>query len=175
PSARPSLIRLLDAVPPAVGCAPAGPSARGHSPYFVFTKRSYKANFQSRMAHGRLQGNTMRTGKSYLEALANRGGEVYVGSERIDNVATHPAFRNAARAVAALYDITSDPKNRDQLTFVDPEDGRRYSNIFLKPKSRADLEARNRAHDAWARSTWGLFGRSPDHVAGWITGMACCP
>ena len=117
----------------------------------------------------------MRTGKNYLESLAKRGGEIYHGSERIENVAAHPAFRNAARAVGRLYDITSDSKNSDQLTFVDPEDGKRHSNIFLKPKTRADLEARNRAHDAWARSTWGLFGRSPDHVAGWITGMACCP
>ena len=30
-------------------------------------------------------------------------------------------------------------------------------------------------HFAWAQETWGLFGRSPDHVAGWISGMACCP
>src|SRR5262249_33739391 len=35
--------------------------------------------------------------------------------------------------------------------------------------------ARNRVHEAWAQCSWGLFGRSPDHVAGWVTGMACMP
>jgi 4-hydroxyphenylacetate 3-monooxygenase len=117
----------------------------------------------------------MRTGKDYLDALAKRGGEIYVGGERINDVAAHPAFRNAAQTVARLYDITSDPARQDELTHVDPENGKRYSNIFLRPRSKADLEARNRVHEAWAKSTWGLFGRSPDHVAGWITGMACRP
>jgi len=117
----------------------------------------------------------MRTGQQYLDALSRRGGEIYVGGERVADVSTHPAFRNAARSVARMYDITSDPANQDALTFVDSETGSRHSNIFLRPRSRSDLEARNRVHRAWAESTWGLFGRSPDHVAGWITGMACRP
>ncbi len=117
----------------------------------------------------------MRSGKDYLEALSKRGGEIYLGGERVDDVASHPAFKNAARAVARLYDITADPANHDRLTYIDGKSGKRYNNIFLQPRSRADLEARNRVSDAWARSTWGLFGRSPDHVAGWITGMACQP
>jgi 4-hydroxyphenylacetate 3-monooxygenase len=117
----------------------------------------------------------MRTGKQYLEALARRRAEIYLGGERVDDVTRHPAFRNAARSIANLYDITSDPANQDQLTYSDPETGNRYSNIFLQPRSKADLEARNRVHTAWAKSTWGLIGRSPDHVAGWITGMACDP
>jgi 4-hydroxyphenylacetate 3-monooxygenase len=117
----------------------------------------------------------MRTGKDYLEALSRRGAELYIGSERIKDVASHPAFRNAAQTVAQLYDITSDPSNHGNLTSVDPETGKRYSNIFLRPHTQADLNARNRVHTVWAKSTWGLFGRSPDHVAGWITGMACYP
>jgi 4-hydroxyphenylacetate 3-monooxygenase len=116
----------------------------------------------------------MRTGKQYLDALAQRRGEIYIGGERVTDVTTHPAFRNAAHSIAHLYDITSDPANKDELTYLD-EDGKRHSNIFLQPRSREDLEARNRVHDAWAKSTWGLIGRSPDHVAGWITGMACDP
>ncbi len=117
----------------------------------------------------------MRNGAEYLEALSKRQGEIYIGSERVDDVTSHPAFANATRAVAKLYDITADVANYDRLTFVDEETGKRHSNIFLKPRSLADIEARNRVHDAWARATWGLFGRSPDHVAGWVTGMACYP
>lgn len=117
----------------------------------------------------------MRTGKEYIDQLAQRKAEIYVGGERVHNVVAHPAFRNAARTVAKMYDIAADPANRDALTFADPETGRRYNNIYLRPRSKSDLEARNRVHSAWAASTWGLFGRSPDHVAGWIAGMACRP
>lgn len=117
----------------------------------------------------------MRTGKQYLDALSRRRAEIYVGGERVDDVSTHSAFRNAAQSVARMYDVTSDPKNEQTLTYLDPETGRRYSNIFLQPRNKDDLEGRNRVHAAWAATTWGLFGRSPDHVAGWITGMACRP
>src|ERR1700687_3177133 len=115
----------------------------------------------------------LRTGKQYLESLSARGGEIYIGGERVENVVTHPAFRNAAQTVARMYDTTSDPANQENLTYVDAETGKRCNAIFLRPKSRADLEARNRVHEAWAKCSWGLFGRSPDHVVGWLTGMAC--
>jgi 4-hydroxyphenylacetate 3-monooxygenase len=116
-----------------------------------------------------------RTGRDYLDALRSREDEIYIGGERVQDVTTHPAFANAAQTVSKLYDITSDPAQRDALTYKDGETGERYNNIWLLPKSRADLDARNRVHHAWARYTWGLFGRSPDHVAGWICGMACTP
>ena len=117
----------------------------------------------------------LRTGKQYLEHLSGRGGEIYLGGERVKDPSTHPAFRNAARTVAKMYDTTSDSANLDSLSYVEPESGKRCNAIFMRPKSRADLEARNRVHEAWAAVSWGLFGRSPDHVAGWITGMACLP
>ena len=115
----------------------------------------------------------MRTGANYLKSLRNRRSSTYIGGERIDDVISHPAFSNAARTVAKLYDVTADPTNADALTFT--EDNERFSNIWLLPRDRKDLDARSRVHHAWARVTWGLFGRSPDHVAGWISGMACCP
>jgi 4-hydroxyphenylacetate 3-monooxygenase len=117
----------------------------------------------------------MRTGREYLQALSQRGGEIYVGGERVKDVASHPAFRNAAQTVARLYDMAADPANREALTYGETDSSRRYNNMFLRPSCAADLAARNRLHSAWARATWGLFGRSPDHVAGWITGMACDP
>jgi 4-hydroxyphenylacetate 3-monooxygenase len=117
----------------------------------------------------------LRTGKQYLDALSRRGGEIYIGGERVDDVVTHPAFRNAAATVARMYDVTSAPENAQDLTYIDADAGRRCNAIFLRPRSKADLDARNRVHEAWARCSWGLFGRSPDHVAGWIAGMACMP
>jgi 4-hydroxyphenylacetate 3-monooxygenase len=99
--------------------------------------------------------------------------EVYVGGERVTDVTTHRAFRNAAQSVALMYDITSDPAAADRLTYS--EDGDRHNNIFMRPRSSEDLARRRAAHEAWAGATYGLYGRSPDHVAGFITGMACQP
>jgi 4-hydroxyphenylacetate 3-monooxygenase len=117
----------------------------------------------------------LRTGKQYLESLTARGAEIYIGGERVEDVVTHPAFRNAARTVASFYDTTSDPANRESLTYLEEETGERCNAMFLRPKSKADLEARNRVHEAIAKCSWGMFGRSPDHVGGWITGMVCEP
>lgn len=116
-----------------------------------------------------------RSGKQYIEMLKNRPAEIYIGGERVADVTVHPAFRNVVSTVARLYDVTSDPANAEALTHVDPETGRRYQNAWLRPRDKTGLVARNRVHKAWADVSWGLFGRSPDHVSGWIAGMACNP
>src|SRR5436305_142831 len=43
------------------------------------------------------------TGAEYLESLRD-GREVYVYGEQVKDVTAHPAFRNAARSIARLYD-----------------------------------------------------------------------
>jgi 4-hydroxyphenylacetate 3-monooxygenase len=45
----------------------------------------------------------LMTGEDYLDSIRD-GGCVYVGGERVDDVTTHPAFRNAARSFAMIYD-----------------------------------------------------------------------
>ena len=60
------------------------------------------------------------TGKEYLESLRDER-EVYIYGERVNDVTTHPAFRNAARSIARLYDSLHDPKHKDVLTC--PTDG----------------------------------------------------
>src|SRR5215203_397955 len=65
----------------------------------------------------RLQEPTMlKGGKEYLEGLRD-GRVVYVGSERIDDVTRHPAFRNGAQTIADLFERKADPANRALLTF----------------------------------------------------------
>jgi 4-hydroxyphenylacetate 3-monooxygenase len=117
----------------------------------------------------------MRTGSDYIAALKQRKTNTFIGGECVTDVVIHPAFANAIRSVAKLYDISSEPANASSLTYQDPVSGERFNNIWLLPRTPTDLAARNRVHFAWAQETWGLFGRSPDHVAGWISGMACCP
>jgi 4-hydroxyphenylacetate 3-monooxygenase len=85
----------------------------------------------------------LRTGKEHLESLRD-GRVVYVGGERIDDVTRHPAFREAAKTVAGIYDLKADPANRDVMTYE--EDGGRHSIYFLKPKTREDLQRRMEGH-----------------------------
>ena len=53
----------------------------------------------------------LRSGKEHLESLRD-GRVVYIGNEKVDDVTAHPAFRNAAQTVAALYDMKADPAPR---------------------------------------------------------------
>lgn len=116
----------------------------------------------------------MRSGADYLEQIRD-GRTVLLGNEVIEDVTTHPAFRRAAHNVARLYDITSDPSARDRLTYEEPETGEHCNAIFLRPRGVDDLRRRRAVHEAWADATFGMMGRSPDHVAGFVTGMACMP
>src|SRR6186713_3081726 len=85
----------------------------------------------------------LRTGKEHLESLRD-GRVVYIGSEQIDDVTRHPAFRNAARTVASLYDFKADTANRRDLTYE--EDGARHSIYFMRPRTRDDLQRRMVGH-----------------------------
>ena len=114
----------------------------------------------------------LRSGAEHLERLKD-GRAVYVGSERIGDVTAHPYFRNAARTVAAIYDLKRDPAFRDVLSY-DAED-EPCSIYYLLPRTAGDLRRRMNGHKAIADMTYGLFGRSPDHVASFVTGMAANP
>jgi 4-hydroxyphenylacetate 3-monooxygenase len=111
----------------------------------------------------------LRSGQEHLDRLKD-GRIVYVGSERVDDVTAHPAFRNAARTIAGLYDLKRDPANLDRMSFT--ENGERFSMSYLQARTRDDLRKRTRAHQLIADATYGLFGRSPDHFASSITGLA---
>lgn len=113
----------------------------------------------------------LRTGDDYLASLHD-GRQVYVGGELVTDVTSHAGFAGAAKTVARLYDrSSSDPS----LYYVEPETGEKTNVNFLRPRSREDLTSRRALHTAWADVSNGLFGRSPDHVAAMVTGMACRP
>lgn len=114
----------------------------------------------------------LKTGAEHLESLRD-GRRIYVGSERVSDVTTHAAFRNGAQSIAEIYDMKAAAENRDLLTFE--ENGERYSGYFLRARSKADLEFRHGVHRAIAEKTYGMFGRSPDHVSSFVTGMSLKP
>jgi 4-hydroxyphenylacetate 3-monooxygenase len=112
------------------------------------------------------------TGDEFLESIRD-GRRVYVGSERVDDVTAHPAFRNAARSFAMIYDRKRAPENRDVMTVE--EDGDTYSAYYLLPKSREDLHRRFETHRRIASWTYGLLGRSPDNFPSYVSGLVMDP
>ncbi len=114
----------------------------------------------------------LRSGADYLSALRD-GRRVYLGSELVTDVTSHAAFRNTARSFADIYDRKRATENREALSFE--EDGERFSIWFLKSKTRDDLRKRAEGHRRIAEWSYGLLGRSPDHVASFITGLAMHP
>lgn len=114
----------------------------------------------------------LMTGKEYLQSIQD-GRTIYVGRERVGNQTTHPAFAGGARTYAALYDLKSDPALRDVMTYE--VDGGRCAMYYLQPRSQEDLRRRNRAHRTIANFCFGLLGRTPDAIAGNITGLSMKP
>ena len=112
------------------------------------------------------------TGDEYLESIRD-GRRVYVGSERVDDVTTHPAFRNAARSFAMIYDRKRAPENREVMTFE--EGGETFSSYFLLPRTREDLQKRFETHRRIASWTHGLLGRSPDNFPSYVSGLVMDP
>jgi 4-hydroxyphenylacetate 3-monooxygenase len=112
------------------------------------------------------------TGKEYLSSIRD-GRKVYVGSELVEDVTAHPAFRNAARSFAEVYDKKRAPENRDVM--VSEEDGDTFSTYYLLPKTREDLHRRFETHRRIASWTYGLMGRTPDNFPSYVSGLAMDP
>ncbi len=112
----------------------------------------------------------LMTGREYLETIQD-GRVIYIGSERVENQVTHPAFRSGAQTYAAMYDLKI--ANRDLMSYE--ENGERYPIYYLQPRSQEDLRRRNRAHRKIANFCFGLLGRTPDAIGGNITGLTMKP
>lgn len=112
------------------------------------------------------------SGNEKLQRMRD-GRAVYIGGELVDDVTTHPAFSRGARTVGELYDLKSAPENQDVFSFKEGDD--RHSIWWLKARTREDLSRRMHGHKAVADATFGLFGRSPDHIGSLLTGLAMNP
>ena len=83
----------------------------------------------------------MGTGADYLSSL-NDGRRVFLDGELVKDVSAHPAFRQAARSIASLYDIAADPGNRERMTFASPKTGAPVHRAWQIPKTHADLRSK---------------------------------
>lgn len=109
----------------------------------------------------------MRSGADYLRSLRD-GRAVYIDGRRVEDVTTDPAFRGAVASIAGLYDLALEEPSLQFLA----ADGEPANVAYLIPRDAADLARRSAGIRRWSRDTFGLMGRSPDHVASFLAGFA---
>lgn len=111
----------------------------------------------------------VKNGQMHLASLRD-GRSVYIDGRPVEDVTTHPAFRNAVHSSAALYDFQARPENRELMTF-ETGTGHRVSRAWQKPRSYAEMVERRLALTALAEQHHGFMGRSPDHVSSALLGQ----
>ena len=117
---------------------------------------------------------TLRTGADFLRSLDD-GRQIFLDGDRVSKVTEHPAFGGAAHSIARLFDIATTAELRERMTFPSPKTGAPVWRAWQIPRSHADLKAKRLFSETWAEATFGLMGRTPDHVAAFFTGFAATP
>lgn len=84
----------------------------------------------------------LMTRAEYRRSLSD-GRQVWVSGEKVEDVASHPAFAPMVEAVSRIYDLHEDPATRDIMTFP-LADGGTGSRFYKIPESREDLALRRR-------------------------------
>ena len=115
-------------------------------------------------------GHALMDGETFLESVRD-AREVWYDGSKVDDVTTHPAFRNSARSIARLYDALHDPEFRSQLTCAD-RNGIRTHRFFTPSYSPEELLAARDAIAIWQRMSYGWMGRTPDYKAAFMAQLA---
>lgn len=114
--------------------------------------------------------NDCKTGADHLKALKD-GRAVYLDGKLVGDVTEHPAFRNAVKASADLYDFQSRPENLEMMTFRPNGSNRRVNRAWQMPRNYDEMVQRRKALQAWSALSGGFLGRSPDHLASALIGQ----
>lgn len=110
-----------------------------------------------------------RNGQQYLESLGANQPEVYLNGSRVADVTSEPIFQGPLQSMMQQYDLQLDPRYRDIMTWVDPDDGQRYSSSFLIPRSREQLVQRRQHFKLRTDHNFGFMGRAPDFMNALVT------
>ena len=110
----------------------------------------------------------VKTGSDHRRSLID-GRSVYINSQEVNDVTTHRAFARSVASACNLYDYQA--ANVEKMTFASPTNGKNVNRLWQLPKSHRDLVARRKALEAWAETSCGMLGRSPDHVGSSLAGM----
>ena len=112
----------------------------------------------------------IRTGADYLNRLRDARAEVWLQGERVDDVTSHPATRNGARSIAALYDLQHEFQG--EMTYASPTTGDPVGLSFSQPKTYDELARRRNMMRRWAEYSHGYLGRTPDYLNVSLSAMA---
>src|SRR5258707_4246719 len=113
---------------------------------------------------------TCKTGAEHIKSLKD-GRTVYIDGKLVADVTEHPAFRNAVKSAAMLYDFQAKPENIELMTFVPNGSNRRVNRAWQMPRNYGEMVQRRKAMQAWAQLSYGFMGRSPDHLASSVVGQ----
>jgi 4-hydroxyphenylacetate 3-monooxygenase len=110
-----------------------------------------------------------KSGQDHISSLRD-GRQLFIDGTLVEDVSTHPAFRNVTASIGRMFEFANQPQNVDLMTFETPE-GKRANRIWELPKSYEELKKRRAGLEAWTSLHAGFMGRAPDHVASCISGM----
>ena len=103
------------------------------------------------------------TGAQYKESLRDGRQVMDSNGKMIEDVTKHPHLARAVDNIAELFDDQFDPETRDTVTYVNPEDGKRYAVGWQVPRSKEDLRKKRETLRLNTYRTLGIFGRPPDY------------
>ena len=113
-----------------------------------------------------------RSGQEYLKGLRDQPKEIHIDGQIVEDVTEFPGLRRGAESIAALYDMQHDPKLAPEMTYPSPGAGDPVGLSFIKPTSAEDLARRRVMMSHWARTSYGMMGRTPDFLNVSIMAMA---
>lgn len=111
-----------------------------------------------------------KTGQQYIDRLKKANNNVYIHGERVEDVTTHPAFKNVVQSMARLYDLQYEKP--EKMLYTSPTTGDKVGKTFMVPETVEDLIERREAIMEWQNFSHGLMGRSPDYLNAEVMTMA---
>lgn len=105
----------------------------------------------------------IRTGEEYRESIRGTRA-VYVNSEKVDDVTTHPQFRPLVDIRARIYDMQHEAATRDIMTVTQDGEVNAIGNAL--PYSQQDWWAKRRATDTVMNEVGGVVTRVGDETVG---------
>jgi 4-hydroxyphenylacetate 3-monooxygenase len=105
----------------------------------------------------------IRTGAEYRESIRD-GREVWIDGGRVEDVATHPAFKPIVDVRARIYDMAHEPETQDVMSYLDA--GERCAIGSKLPLGKADWLAKRRAVDTVLDDIGGVVTRVGDETVG---------
>ncbi len=111
-----------------------------------------------------------RTGDAYLKGLKASTRELWLGSERVDDVTDHPSLAGGAEAIASYYDLQFE--HPAELLVPDPETGEDINISHTVPRSKEELHRRGEGLRRIAEMSMGVMGRTPDYMNVTFAGFA---